>query len=138
MSHVLLIEPDTVLARTYRQALEHAGHSVAVARGAQQALNVAGEQKPDLVVLELQLAGHGGIEFLHEFRSYGEWQDIPAAINTHVPAQTLTSVEDALRRDLGVQVLLYKPRTSLQRLISVVNELTSGQASEQAHGGRGA
>lgn len=122
MAHVLLIEPDTVLARTYRQALEHVGHSVATARGAQQALNVAEERKPDIVVLELQLTAHSGIEFLHEFRSYGEWQDIPVIINSHITPQALAAVVDTLRQELGVRELLYKPRTSLQQMISAVNE----------------
>lgn len=114
-----------MLARTYRQAFEHVGYSVMVARGAQQALDVAEEQRPDVIVLELQLTTHNGIEFLYEFRSYGEWKDIPVIINTHVTPQALASVEKIIRQDLGVKELLYKPRTSLQQLISSINEQAS-------------
>lgn len=121
MANVLLIEPDTVLGRTYRQALEHAGHVVSVARGAQQAINAAEDLVPDVVVLELQLAGHNGIEFLHEFRSYGEWQSTPVIINTFATPGLLADAEEALRRNFGVKAVLYKPRTSLQQLISAVN-----------------
>jgi len=121
MANILLIEPDTVLGRTYRQALEHAGHTVLVARGAQQAINAAEDLAPDLVVVELQLAGHNGIEFLHEFRSYGEWQSTSVIINTFIAPHLLADAEEALRRNFGVKAVLYKPRTSLQQLISAVD-----------------
>lgn len=68
--HVLLIEPNTLLAATYRQALQHAGHEVRHVTGAQAAVMAADGRTPDVVVLELQLPQHSGLEFLHEFRSY--------------------------------------------------------------------
>jgi CheY-like chemotaxis protein len=120
--HVLLLEPNTLLAKTYTAALQHAGHSVAHATGAQAAVNAADKRQPDVVVLELQLPAHSGLEFLHEFRSYPEWQAVPVVVHSMVsPAQT-AAVEEGLRRDLGVHAVLYKPRTSLQQLLRAVRE----------------
>jgi two-component system chemotaxis response regulator CheY len=121
MSHVLLIEPDAVLARTYMQALQHVGHTVARAGSAQEAVNEADGKMPDLVVMELQMAMHDGVEFLQEFRSYPEWQGIPVVINTSITPAALAPVQHALQQDLGVTACLYKPRTTLQQLISTVN-----------------
>jgi two-component system, cell cycle response regulator DivK len=120
MAHVLLIEPDTALARTYRQALQHSGYTVDHAGSAQDAVNQADSQKPDVVVMELQIAVHDGIEFLQEFRSYPEWQDIPVIVNTSTAPTALAPARPALQRDLGVTDCLYKPRTTLQQLISAV------------------
>lgn len=75
--NVLLVEPDTKLAGMYKTALESAGHKVFWALDAQSAVHLADDSAPDLVVLEIQLTSHSGIEFLYEFRSYNEWQDIP-------------------------------------------------------------
>lgn len=121
MAHILLLEPNKVLARTYIRALEHVGHTVGYARGAQEAINVADEQSPDVVVLELQLGARDGIEFLHEFRSYPEWQEVPVLLHTQVSPTSLMRFQGSLVKDLGVTGVLYKPQTTLAKLISMVN-----------------
>jgi CheY-like chemotaxis protein len=125
MSKILCIEPNVILARTYVQALEHAGYETAHARGAQEAISLADEQMPDAVLLELALASHDGIEFMHEFRSYPEWLEVPVILLTNVPPPALTPIEKQLERDLGIVSYLYKPQTSLHKLLSVVRAHTS-------------
>lgn len=118
--HVLLIEPDKVLAATYAQALLSAGHQVTVVGSAQAAIDAADAHKPDLVVLELQLATHNGVEFLYEFRSYPEWQQVPVIAHTWVPRQT--GIAEQLSQQLGVVAYHYKPQTSLHQLIMSTNK----------------
>lgn len=122
MSHILLIEPNTLLAKTYTQALSHAGHTVAHVTGAQAAIDAADKKMPDLVIVELQLPQHSGVEFLHEFRSYAEWIHIPVVVNTGLSPARMLLAKEPLRRDLGVKDILYKPRTSLQDLIRLARE----------------
>jgi DNA-binding response OmpR family regulator len=126
--HVLLLEPNTLLAKTYTEAFRLAGHSVAHATGAQAAVDAADRQQPDVVVLELQLPAHSGLEFLHEFRSYPEWQGVPVVVHSMVSPTQTSAVEESLKRDLGVWAVLYKPRTSLQRLLGAVREAAAGAA----------
>ena len=120
MAQILLIEPNTLLATTYRLALEHVGHMVAHATSAQAAITAADFARPDLVIVELQLPEHSGLEFLHEFRSYSDWQTVPVVVHTHLPSSRVGFAEAALARDLGVSTVLYKPRTSLEELLRVV------------------
>jgi DNA-binding response OmpR family regulator len=122
MSKVLLVEPDRLLADTYRQAFERQGHQVMMCAGAQSAIYGADKRRPDVVVLELQLIGHSGIEFLYEFRSYVDWQTIPVIILTNVPAGEFSGSWEFMREELGVQAYHYKPLTSLQTLISAITE----------------
>jgi DNA-binding response OmpR family regulator len=117
--HVLLIEPDRLEAHTYVTALERAGYTVAHTTGAQSAVHLADERMPDVVVLELQLPGHNGVEFLYEFCSYPEWQDVPVVLHTFVPLRELTQTT-TLQTELGVQRMLYKPATTLVDLCSAV------------------
>ena len=98
--------------------------SVACATTAQTAVDAADKQRPDVVILELQLAAHSGVEFLHEFRSYPEWQSVPVIVQSGLPPAQLAEAQDSLRRDLGVRTILYKPRTTLQQLLRAVREHT--------------
>ena len=125
--NILLIEPDTLLARTYQAALEREGHNVIHALSAQAAVHAADQQVPDLVVLELQLPRHNGIEFLYEFRSYAEWLYIPVLIHTFVPSHELAHA-DILARELGVVRTLYKPETTLAQLCAAVRKTAPVQA----------
>lgn len=125
MAQILLIEPDSLLAATYSQALVGDGHEVMACAGAQSAIMAADQTTPGIVVLELQLIEHSGIEFLYEFRSYPEWQAIPVVVQTGVPAGEFADNWQLLKRELGVKAYLYKPQTSLhQLLISVRDQLS--------------
>lgn len=120
---ILIIEPDNVLLNVYTHSLKKAGYQVSSAHGAQAGIIIANKLKPDLVILELQLIEHSGIEFLYELRSYTDWQDIPVVINTIVPPAEFNNSRKLLMHDLGVDRYLYKPNSSLHELLSVVNEL---------------
>jgi DNA-binding response OmpR family regulator len=122
MAHVLLLESNTVLTATYTAALHHTGYTVTAVDTAQAAIHAADMTRPDIVVLELRLAGHNGIEFLHEFRSYPEWQNVPIIVHTALTPTRLALGRDALRRDLGVSNVLYKPLTSLEALLHAIRE----------------
>jgi DNA-binding response OmpR family regulator len=122
MAQILLIEPDRVLAESYVQALMHAGHEVQAAGSAQAAIMSADVIRPDLVILELQLVEHSGIEFLYEFRSYPEWQAVPVIVQSQVPPAEFAGSWQLLQDELGVRAYLYKPRTALVQLLSDVNK----------------
>lgn len=116
MKRILFIEPNTVLADVYGRFFRDLNYDVSHATTAQSAIHAADTNRPDLVVLELQLVEHNGVAFLHEFRSYAEWQGVPVIINTVVAPNRLAVVEQPLRRDMGVVACFYKPQTSLQQL----------------------
>ncbi len=120
MADILLIEPDRILADTYLQALSAAGHSVGVCATAQAGIMVADQITPDLVVLEVQLTMHSGIEFLYEFRSYPEWQQVPVIIHSQVPPDEFDGSRALLEQELGVKAYLYKPQTTLHDLVLAV------------------
>ena len=118
---IILIEPDAVLAQTYQAALSRAGWIVDWAPSAQVAIDYADEHKPDLVVLELQLVSHSGIEFLYEFRSYPEWSNVPVIVHSLVPPQSIAGY-DILCKQLGVLGYYYKPNTRIVQLVSAIKQ----------------
>lgn len=120
MAQILLLEPDKLLAQAYRGSLEAAGHQVYWQRDAAAALPVLDDHPIELVVLELQLAKHNGVELLYEMRSYPDWDHIPVLLHTMVPP-THTGLGRAFWDELGVVEYRYKPQTSLKQLVQSVN-----------------
>lgn len=120
MSQILLIEPDRVLAEMYHQVLSAAGHKVTQVAGAQSALVAADKAQPNIVILELQLIEHSGIEFLYEFRSYPDWQNIPVILHTQVPPAEFNNNRQLLKEQLNIAAYLYKPHTTLRNLVNTV------------------
>lgn len=122
MAQILLIEPDLILAETYRQALMADGHQVICCASAQAGILSADQHRPDVVILELQLIEHSGIEFLYEFRSYQDWQTTPVIIQTQVPPSEFNANRQLLTDQLNVAAYLYKPRTTLAELTDTVTK----------------
>ena len=119
---ILLVEPDILLGETYRQAFEHGGHTVFWGKTAQEGLHILDENAVDLIISELQLAMHNGLEFLYELRTYNDWRDIPVIVLTHVPPISLQMTK-ALSSNLGVVAYHYKPLTKLQNLLQSIDQL---------------
>jgi DNA-binding response OmpR family regulator len=120
--NIILLEPDKLLGEIYTAALTAAGHSIRPVVSAQAAVHMADTDMPDLVISELQLPRHNGVEFLYEFRSYAEWLHIPVIVQTFVPPHELQRAA-ILSRELGVVRTLYKPETTLQQLVAVVRKV---------------
>ncbi len=117
--HILLIEPDKILAQTYKKALEQAGYKVHWETVAQAGITSVDHALPILIILEVQLVAHNGIEFLYELRSYADWKDVPVVLLTGVPEVEL-GLTDEIKKSLGIIAYCYKPQTSLQQLLGTV------------------
>lgn len=126
---ILLLEPDQLLAQQCMQALTNTGREVTWCRNAQDAINAADKLNPDIVVLELLLTAHSGIEFLYEFRSYNEWRRTPVILFSRLPRAELP-VSDQVLDELGVSLFLYKSETSLARLGERIDSLLARSPHE--------
>jgi DNA-binding response OmpR family regulator len=140
MAKILLIEPDAVLAKLYLEAFKSAGHEARLTVSAQDAVFKVDEDLPDVVVVELQLVAHSGIEFLYELRSYAEWQNIPVIVHICIPPAEFMDSMELLRGQLGVTEYLYKPQTTLRKLLRSIREavepaMVVGKLAARAHSG---
>jgi DNA-binding response OmpR family regulator len=130
MPNILMLEPDAVLAKIYREAFELAGYEVRRSVSAQDAVFLIDEKQPDVILVELQLVAHSGIEFLYELRSYSEWQHIPVLIHSCIPPLEFEDSMQLLRNMLNVKEFLYKPHTSLQTLLREVRDAIATVSDE--------
>jgi DNA-binding response OmpR family regulator len=120
MARILVIEPNITLAKIYKTILARNKHKIWLAKNAQEAINLADKNKPDIVILELQLPQHNGLEFLYEFRSYQEWRNTPVIIQSLVSPNEFKD-NFILWHKLGIRDYLYKPKSTLLQLIDCVN-----------------
>lgn len=117
--NVLIVEPDKQLAQNYQKACQLAGMRARSAHTAQEAVMMVDDDMPDVVVLELLMSGHNGIEFLYELRSYSDWKNLPVVILSFVPVADF-STDEALLQQLGIVEYLYKPAISLAQLTTTL------------------
>jgi DNA-binding response OmpR family regulator len=120
MATIFLLETDRQLGRAAKRYFGDA-HEVYHFSDPQMAVTSADINKPDIVVLDLFLAGRSGIEFLYELRSYPDWQQLPVLITGHLPSNEIAEYADALM-ELRVHKYLPKHTTSLQDLLAEVEQ----------------
>jgi two-component system response regulator ResD len=67
---VLVVDDEPTITEVVARYLERAGYRTAIAADGAQALAAAGEQRPDLVVLDLMLPKLGGLEVMRRLREH--------------------------------------------------------------------
>ena len=120
--HVLILEPDRVLAGQMASYFELAGHTTALHPDPQAAVNSIDKQRPNVIITELELAGRSGVEFLYELRSYPEWLDIPVIIYSGLPADQASAYQPIFTQ-LNIKAYLPKNVIGLAELTDQVNSL---------------
>ena len=68
--HILLVDTDEDLLSSMAEALSAVGYHISVATNAKQALQIAIEQVPHLVMMEVNLPEVDGIELCHQLRQH--------------------------------------------------------------------
>jgi len=64
---VLLIDDDESVSRVFRRVLERRGYEVLAAADGREGLMAAEQHRPDIILLDLNLPGMGGLELLDQF-----------------------------------------------------------------------
>ncbi|MGZ8209807.1 MAG: response regulator [Burkholderiales bacterium] len=72
---ILVVDDNQDSASSMTLLLELQGHAVQVANAGQAALNIAGEQKPDVILLDIGMPGMNGYEVARRLRSQPDFAD---------------------------------------------------------------
>jgi CheY-like chemotaxis protein len=74
---VLIVEDNDKNRKLARDVLSHRGYRVAEAETGEDGVRLAGELRPDLVLMDIQLPGINGIEALRRLREDPATREIP-------------------------------------------------------------
>jgi two-component system response regulator MprA len=117
-SRILVVEDDGRLAGTLERVLEAEGHDVEVAVDGLEALRMAREHPPDLVVLDVMLPGLDGIGVCRRLRATAQFPILllTALGGTEERVRGLDSgADDYLVKPFAYQELLARVRALLRR-----------------------
>lgn len=99
---ILIVEDDAHIRRLLRATMQRAGHAVAEAGDARQALALLDIEKPDVVLLDLGLPDRDGLELIGPFRQR-------STATLIVVSARDDSAEKVAALDLGADDYLTKP-----------------------------
>ena len=77
MRTILVAEDRDTSRELARTLLEHSGYSVLEAADGEEAVRLARQHMPDLLLVDLQMPGKNGFEVLHELRSEDRFKSTP-------------------------------------------------------------
>jgi two-component system, OmpR family, alkaline phosphatase synthesis response regulator PhoP len=116
---VLVIDDDPHILELIQIILESEGHEAVLLSSGEGATDRARAERPDLILLDIVMRAHHGMEVLAELRA--ATPDVPVVLLSGAVHQ----VEDMpdIARALGARDFIEKPFDA-QRLIDVVNQVS--------------
>ncbi len=118
--HVLAVDDDDSVLKAVATILTGHGFSVDIARNGKDALDIAREKQPDLIILDLMMPGMSGHEVLLALKQNSGTAEIPVMILTAAePDERIRALQG------GAESLMTKPFTEKQLAKLVLGALRS-------------
>jgi two-component system alkaline phosphatase synthesis response regulator PhoP len=124
---ILVVDDDQEIVDLLQFNLEHAGFAVRTAANGNDALKIAREKTPDLVLLDLMLPGINGFTVCETLRREAATARVPVVMLTAMPGQFCklfgfeVGVSEFLEKPFSVQTLLARIRSLLEtRLVTAL------------------
>lgn len=133
-ARVLVVEDEEALSQLLKYNLEKEGYRVSLARDGEEALVVADEEKPDLILLDWMLPKAPGIEVCRQLRARQESRNTPIVMLTARDEEA-----DRIRGlDTGADDYISKPFSMVEllaRLRAVMRRIRPGLADDKVRVG---
>jgi two-component system KDP operon response regulator KdpE len=118
---ILVVDDEPQIRRVMRTALASHGYTIAEAKTGEEALESFRKEKPDLVLLDVNMPGMGGMEACREIRAHSDVPIIMLTVrNTEKDkVQALDAgADDYVVKPFGIEELLARIRAALRRVMS--------------------
>jgi two-component system KDP operon response regulator KdpE len=133
LGKVLVVDDEPQIRRVLRMTLANHGYEIAEARSGEEALLRFREQLPDLVLLDLNMPGMGGLETCRELRARSETPIIVLTVRNAEDEKVRAldaGADDYITKPFGMKELLARMRAALRRAPSTAmgqRRLTAGE-----------
>jgi DNA-binding response OmpR family regulator len=121
-ARILVVDDDDVFRAYLRSLLEREGHAVVEAPTGEDALTLLVDERPDLLVLDIEMPGMSGLELLNRLRNEAR---VPAIVVSGHDAEC----ERVLGLDLGADDYVVKPFLAREFAARVRSVLRRAQPS---------
>ena len=119
---ILVVDDDHAVAEAIERSLHRGAFEVSVAHRGQDALSIAREQHPDLVILDIMMPGMDGIEVGRRIRETPDLAQLPilfltgkGEIDDKIAAYQQAQADDYLTKPFDVRELELRVRALLRR-----------------------
>ncbi len=93
MAHILVVDDEPEIVKMVAKIMEARGHRVSTARDGQEALDAVAKERPELLILDLNLPKITGFDVCKKLKGDPETKHIPVVMLT----AAYVTVEDAAR-----------------------------------------
>ncbi len=81
---ILVVEDNEMNMQLFEYLLEESGFEIVKATTGEEALKLATESKPDLILMDIHLPGMDGLSVVRELKGKGDMDDVPIlALTAH-------------------------------------------------------
>ncbi len=125
MTKIMIVEDDLALREIYSIRLTAEGYTIVVAGDGEEALAVAAQEKPDLILSDVMMPKISGFDMLDILRSTPELKDTKVVMMT-----ALSSPEQRARGEaLGADRYLVKSQVGIEDVVNVIHEVLDDAAA---------
>ena len=115
MAHILVVEDQEDNRQILRDLLGSVGHDMLEAHDGQQALDMVAKQRPDLILMDIQLPIMDGYEATRRIKADPATKNIPIIVVTSYAL----SGDEGKARDAGCDAYVTKPYSPRQLLAKI-------------------
>lgn len=126
LNHVLVVDDDRHIVSWLKEALTNSGFIVQGAYNGHEALALAREDSPDLILLDLKMPDMDGYEVIYNLRRERTTRNIPVIVITGTPLED--DYDHVKILGMGVEHMLTKP-FSVETLVEEIKRIESGTVS---------
>jgi len=125
MTRILVVDDEPQIRKALRTNLSARGYEVDVAPDGEEALKLAAQRHPDVVVLDLGLPGIDGVDVIKGLRG---WSEVPIIVlsvreNESDKVEALDAgADDYVTKPFGMDELLARLRAAVRRRTPAENE----------------
>ncbi len=128
MTKIMIVEDDIALREIYSIRLTAEGYTIVVAGDGEEALAVAAQEKPDLILSDVMMPKISGFDMLDILRATPETKDVKVVMMT-----ALSSPEQRARGEaLGADRYLVKSQVGIEDVVNVIHEVLNDKAAAPA------
>lgn len=118
---ILVVEDNMLVQEVYASALQQLDCDIVTADDGHEALELAEEERPDLIIMDIMLPGVSGLDLVQQMKADPELKDVPIIVVT-----TMANAGDQEKiRAAGADAYLPKP-IQIDEFIDAVRRTLEG------------
>lgn len=111
---VLIVEDEETIQRLFKDVLEKVGYKIIIAGDGEQGVQLASKEKPDLILMDVQMPIKNGLEATHEIKENPLTNNIPVVALTALAMKgdeervRAAGCDDYISKPVQIRALLEK------------------------------